>query len=127
MNPEDSGVNPKLMSLHSQGKSKATPTAAELPWTHNRGTHGLFRACCPVHEANCQPPDHAAAGQSSNLSSLQTAISNSASSVTASPAPALGLAPGQPVLPGTVCLLARGGSVLLHLVLLARARKWLPP
>lgn len=104
-NPEEPGVNSKLMSLHYQCKSKATPTAVGFPRTHN----GVPDSRCPVHEASLQPAlprscCHGARQQFVFLaSSSKQAVLLIASCVMASPAPALGSAP--------VCPLGAGQGV----------------
>lgn len=89
---------------------------------------------CPTPAALCVEPgssllclDRDAVGQHSHLSPLQAALSWLCCSLPAlpqpAPAPALGVAAGQPC--PARHLLAHGNSVLLQLVLPAQARTWL--
>lgn len=119
------------MSLHCPCKSKPTLAAVELLWTHNRAKCHLFCAWLVLPCVWSQAPACSAwivmlrgsTAISFPYSSTKLAVLLAVCSATASPAPALGVAAGQPC--PARHLLAHGSSVLLQLVLPAQARTWL--
>lgn len=120
--------------MQTQSNPECSGAPLGMQWSKMQLILCLTRAAlCVKPASSLLSPDRDAMGQNSDLASSPAAVRSRCCSLPPLPWPAQHRhrpshwLQGSPVLPGTACRPAHGGSVQLQLVLSAQARTQLPP